>query len=103
MAQLIRGTTPTIIFKYSDINVSEIEVAYLLIKQYNRTVIKKPLIDAYIEEDSIAWELTQSESLQLNSSSTVTIMCDWKLENGTRGRSNILTAEVEDAGINEVI
>lgn len=103
MAQIIRGTTPTISFQYSDITVSDITKAILSLKQSGQTVIERDLTTATISEDSISWELTQAETLTLNASRNVSIVCDWLLSSGVRGRSNILSADVGEAGKDEVI
>ena len=103
MTQIIRGTTPTIEFTYSDIAVSDITTAYLVIRQSGLSVIEKPISDATIGETSLSWELTQEETLQLNGARNAQIVCDWVLASGVRGRSNILTVDVGEPGKNEVI
>lgn len=103
MAQIIRGTTPTLIFQYSDITVSDITTAYLTIKQSGNTVIERDLTTATIGEDSISWELTQEETLELNGARQARVVCDWVLSSGIRGRSHTLDAEVGEPGKNEVI
>lgn len=100
---LIRGTTPTVEFTYSDITVSDITVALLAIKQDKRTIIEKVLSDATVSENSISWTLTQEDTLLLREQRDAYIMCDWKLANGTRGRSKIIVVDVEDPGKSEVI
>lgn len=100
---IIRGTTPTIKFTYEDITVSDITKAILTLKQRNTVVIEKDLTQATIGEDDLAWRLSQEESLSLASKVDVTILCDWLLLDGTRGRSKSLTTAVGDPGKNEVI
>ena len=103
MAQIIRGTTPTIEFKFSSVNVANITVADLTIKQGETTVITKDLTSATTGTSSLSWQLTQADTLTLASVTPVTIVCDWKLNSGLRGRSEILKADIGEPGINEEI
>lgn len=102
MAAIVRGTTPIIRFNFSDIRVSDIQVAYLVIKQ-GAQKLEKDITEATIDTNSIRWSLTQQETLGLSPRRDVTIVCDWRLGNGIRGRSEELTASVEEPGKNEVI
>lgn len=103
---IIRYTTPTIKFTFSAVSVTDITVAYLVIKQNGSTVIERGINTAVItdtaDESSLAWTLTQAESGSLAKSTTM-IYCDWKLSDGTRGRSNVKTETVEDCGKQSVI
>lgn len=103
MATIIRGTTPTITFNFSDVTVSSIEVAILSIKQAEKTIIEKTLTEAVVGETSLSWKLTQEETLSLNEKVGCKIVCDWKLNDGTRGRSKFLTVDTGEAGKDEVI
>lgn len=103
MSALIRGTTPVIQFTYSDITVSDIVTAYLTLAQKNTIVVEKDLSSATIGESDLTWKLTQEESLSLAPKVDVTILCDWLLVDGTRGRSKSLTIAVGNPGKNEVI
>lgn len=100
---IIRGTTPTIIFTFSQIRISDITVAYLVIKQSNKPLIEKDISEALIDETSISWKLTQEETLGLSANRESVIYCDWKLTDGTRGRSTVRTENTENSGKNEVI
>ena len=99
---IIRGTTPTIKFTFDQINTSDIVTAYLVIKQRGKSVIERDLPTATIETEFISWKLEQAETLKL-SKSDAEIICDWKLNDGTRGRSNAVTENVVDSGKLEVI
>ena len=87
--ELIRGTTPTIKITFSTVSVESIAVAYLTIKQNDRTMIEKTLEDATTEEHAISWRLTQTETLGLL--------------DGTRGRSRIESSQIGEPGKDEVI
>lgn len=104
MAQIIRGTTPTITFQYSDITVSDLDSAILTLKQSGNTVIQRDISTAVVDTENniLSWVLTQEETLSL-SSQTTTIVCDWLLTTGVRGRSQALTASIGQPAVDEVI
>lgn len=102
MATIIRATTPTITFKYNTVTVSNLAVAELTLKQGGETVILKHLSEATVGADTVSWKLTQEETLSLGQT-MVEICCDWKTNDGTRGRSNKASVNTDDPGINEVI
>lgn len=99
---IIRFTTPTLKFTFSEINVADIATAYLVIKQNDRTVLERGLDSATADESSLSWTLTQEETGKLCKTDT-SIVCDWKLLDGTRGRSKVKTEKVVNSGKNEVI
>ena len=103
MADIIRGTTPTIKFIFDTISIQSITTAYFLIKSGSKIIIEKDLSEATTGSNSLSWKLTQEESLLLSAGNTVTVMCDWKLADGTRGRSKIESCKVAPAGKGEVI
>lgn len=103
MAAIIRGTTPTITFTFSEIAVADISTAYLTIRQGCGTVIEKDLSTASVGEDSLTWTLSQTETLLLRSKTPGEVVCDWKLADGTRGRSKVLQFTAGEPGKNEVI
>lgn len=100
---IIKGTTPTIQFTYSEVNVEDIATAFLVIKQDNAVIIEKPLSDANVQDSYIEWKLTQEDTLKLRVNKKAMICCDWKLLDGTRGRSHVLAEWIEGTGKNEVI
>ena len=108
---IIRYTTPTLKFEYSDVNVTDITDAILSLKQLNSTIIERDLTTATVVHETvgsttvnyISWTLTQLETSKLPKGTTVQIYCDWKLEDGTRGRSKVLSEPVEDTGKQAVI
>lgn len=96
--EIIRGTTPTLIFTFSEIEPSDISVCYLLIKQYGQTVIEKTLADGVVSEDGLSFTLTQSDTLALSTTYSAQVLLDWKTSGGVRGRSNIYDCAVKVAG-----
>lgn len=101
--EIIRGTTPTMIFTFDTISVDDITVAYLLIKQSNNTVIEKTLENSTISEGKLMFTFTQTETLSLAQGVPASVVLDWKTTAGIRGRSNIYRFDVKQAGVNEVI
>ena len=102
MAQIIRGTTPTIQFTFNNVTVSNISTAILTIKQYGETKLEKDLTSATIGQKTISWDLTQTESLSLKYG-VCTVMINWLLADGTRGASMEYNLEVITNHILEVI
>lgn len=105
MAAIIRGTTPTVQFTFKKIDVDDIAAAYISVKQNKATVIEQDLTEATVnsQDNTITWRLTQDQTLQLSTASNAKIVCDWRLEDSTRGRSAVLEASVDNPGKNEVI
>lgn len=102
MAKIFRGTTPTLMFTFKAVKTSDISVAILSIKQHDETVLTKDLTEAIVDTDSISWILSQEETLALEKCDAE-IMCDWKLNTGVRGYSDVSKYGVSDSGKDEVI
>jgi len=102
MTKIIIGTTPTIKYKFKVVNVSEITVAILTVKERGVNIIEKDLSDATIGEDSLSWTLTQEDTLQLGAK-TATMMLNWKTEDGTRGASEEVFIQGAPNHVREVI
>lgn len=83
MASIIKGTTPTFKYTFKTVDVSKITTAFLTIK--SKTNLEKDLNDAVIGTNYLAWTLTQSETLALGDH--ISVMVNWKLQDGTRGAS----------------
>ena len=101
MASIIRGTTPTIRYTFTEIDPADLTAAVLTIRQGNIT-LEKDLTMAVRDEGSLAWELTQSETLAFTPT-TARIRCNWLLNDGTRGASKVTTANIEDNDHDEVM
>lgn len=99
---IIRGTTPTIIVTFNQVNVNDLTDGYLVIKQELQNVIQKPLTEATIENNYVSYTLTQEETLSLTSGVQGKLMFDW-LVGSTRGRSQVEKVCVTDSGMDEVI
>ena len=103
MTEIIRGTTPTIVFTFSDISTSEIVDARLVIRQCGNVIIEKGIDEAEFDENAIYWALTQKNTLRLKPCQNGVIVCDWLLDSELRGRSKELRFSVGEPAINEVI
>ena len=103
MREIIELTTPTIIIKFSTIDPANLTQAKLTIKTLGSTIISRSIDTATIDEQELSWTLTQTETKQLTVGSAVRVMCDWKLQDGTRGRSQIANYTVGEAGFKEVM
>lgn len=103
MEKIVRFSTPTIKVTYKTIDPANISEAYLTVLDESTTVLTKEIAAAEIGDNYIAWTLSQSDTEKLTVGSTVKICCDWKLENGTRGRSVMKEYWVAETGVNEVI
>lgn len=91
MATIIRGTTPTLKYVFKTVNVANITTAYLTIK--GKTQIEKTLSDATVGTDFISWKLSQAETLSFGDN--ISVMINWKTDDGTRGASKKTIALVD--------
>ena len=89
---ITRGTTPTIQYRFKTVDVTDLVVADMRIKQ-KCVVIDKALSDANVVHDEsnnyLEWTLTQAETLSLNAFDNLEIQCRWKLDSGVTGASAI--------------
>lgn len=99
---IIRGTTPTIQYTFTDIDPADITVAYMVIAQNGTAVVEKALSDATRDEDGLLFVLSQEDTLAL-SKGNGTIALDWKTANGVRGRARVCEFSTGEPAKNEVI
>lgn len=105
MQVIARGTTPTIQIVFSTVQVEEIATAFLVVKQFNKNYIEKDISYATKDEEGNTMEftLTQDETLTLKAHHPALIVCDWVLEDGTRGQSKSIVCDIAPPGKEEVI
>lgn len=101
MAEIIRGTTPTIQYKFNTVNPANLVAAVLTIKKNGVVAVGRELDTATVTEHAVAWTLTQAETLVV--SGYAKVMCNWKLADGTRGASKEIEVQFLENHINEVI
>lgn len=92
MGNIIKGTTPTILYKFSQVDVADITAAYITVKNGDGSVIEKDMTTAIIGDDSIAWRFTQQETLSF--CGDISVMLNWILSDGTRGASRKVNIEI---------
>lgn len=100
---VIKGTTPTIKYTYSTVDVSKITKATMTIKQDNTTICKRDLESAEIGDKYLQWTLTQAETLAINEHMNIQVQCKYKLEDGTVGASEITNTSPYDILDEEVM
>lgn len=103
MSSIVKGTTPTIKYRFSTVDTQDISVAYLSIKQLERTVIERDLSTATVEAGALSWTLEQEETLNLQRKIPALIFLDYVLVNGLRGAGKTISIEIDPTGKNEVI
>jgi len=101
--EIVRGTTPTIRYTFSTVDVADITTAILMIKQNGAKVIDRGLDTATIGTAYLEWKLTQAETLKLTEDILADICLDWLLNDGTRGIGKTATVQVSSSAKNEVI
>lgn len=105
MGMVVKGTTPTFRYKARTVDVSDVAVAYLTIQQFGADKIQKDITSATVDTDegTIAWKLTQTESLTLDPARSATAYCDVRLSDGTRFAASEITFNIGKTGKAEVI
>lgn len=105
METIVRGTTPTIVFTFSDIDIGDIESFYAVIRQCGSTLLTIGIDDERVEmwDGNIYILLKQEDTLLLNPSLFGTIVLDWVLYDGMRGRSKECQFSVDNPAVNVVI
>lgn len=105
MEMVVRGTTATFKYKANTVNVSNVAVAFLTIKQFDNEKIQKDITSAAVNttDQSISWKLTQTEALTLDPATTATAYCDVRLTDGTRFAAHEITFKIGKTGKPEVI
>ena len=102
MANIIRGTTPTIMYTFDKVAISDLTDAIFTIKMGNAIKIEKDMTEAVAGTKTLSWTLTQEECLTL-SGMTVSLMCNWLTAAGLRGASDEVVVNIRGNHIEEVI
>lgn len=74
----------------------EVEKLYITYQQSKKTVFEKELTDCQFHEDYISVDLTQEETLKLNSDMIISIQIRVKLKNGGITKSNVLRTVTDE-------
>lgn len=93
---MIRGTTPTLIFK-TPYTADQIELGYITFARKGVVFMDIPFTDGRISVDDYYVSLTfsQTDTLQFNSRTVYEVQLRILLEGGTAVASNILTLPVD--------
>jgi len=102
MAEIVRGTTPTIQYTFSRINPANITTAYLTVTQDGVTIVERGIDTMSLGNEDIAWTFTQEETLSMKATE-IRVMLNWLLQDGTRGASKKAKILVQDNDKAEVI
>lgn len=100
---IVQYTTPTIEIRFKSIDPATIIEAKLVAKYAGINVLCLDLSAATVNEKTLSWTLTQEQTATLKLNSTVRVYCDWKLSDGTRGRSKFADFLVVETGYGEVM
>ena len=102
MAEIVKGTTPTIQYTFSRINPANLTAAYLTIREGDTVTLEKDITTASIGENDISWTLTQAETLAFEAKE-IRVMLNWLLQDGTRGTSKKSKILIQENDKEEVI
>lgn len=103
METITRGTTPTIVFTFDDIDPTQITKAILSIKELDTkaVVLTRELAEISVVDGTIPVTLTQGDTLSVNGKAE--ILLNWKTGDGSRGTSKKLVVDFEKNHIDKVI
>lgn len=91
---MIRGTTPTHIFK-TNVDLTGARV-YITYAQDKKPVLEKTGEDVTITSKSVSVTLSQRETFKFRSCKDVDIQIRYIFPDGSAGASNIMTVDVSD-------
>lgn len=92
---IARGTTPTIKYTFTEVNVTDITIAYLTVHQGSIS-IEHDLEDATVGDGYLEWTLSQEETLALSTKNFARIQCRYKTSDGNAYITEITEEKVYD-------
>lgn len=102
MSEIARYTTPSITYKPSMVEISNVDEIYLVIRQREAEVIRKDLDDAIVDENGFTWFLSQEDTSALSSKFTASIQIDY-LCGTARYTTKPMPYDISDSAVDEVI
>lgn len=102
MTKIYRGTTPTITYTFSTVDVADIAVAILTVSVNDVVVLEKDLTTATVGVNTLSWLFSQEDTLALTGR-RADFMLNWLLMDGTRGVAENETAVILKNSKEEVI
>lgn len=106
MATLFRWTTPSFDVEFDEtVDVAEIDKAYLVIKQWDSTVVSKDIASAVVDTDTntISWTLSQAETGAIVKGKRCEVQCDCVFSSGARTTTDPISYTIQNSGVDEVI
>lgn len=102
MTELIKGTTPTHVFKVplESAQIQNVEITY---SQSDEEAFRKGVSDCVIEDYKISVQLKQEDTLKLNHKKKVQIQIRVRTVNGEVMSSRVIQREVEQCLSGEVL
>lgn len=102
--KIVRGSTPSFILTYKEIKVEDIDDIVLVVKQADIPVIEleKDRAEYNLLENSIAFTLTQRETLGLDCYKTAVVSADWMTDD-VRGFSDEVAYKVVNPAKNDIM
>jgi len=82
---IIKGTTPTLVYTFNTVRIQDITTAVLTVKRSGEIKVERDLTTATVGNDKLSWTLTQAETLAVDGNAT--IMLNWVTVDGIRGAS----------------
>ena len=99
---MVQATTPTFILTLPDtVDLSEAANIYFSLRQKN-VIIEKSNDDLTVDGQTVSVYLSQAETLQLVSGAAQ-IQLNWTYANGSRACSNIVSVQVTENLLKEVV
>ena len=102
-ATIARWTTPSVLYKPAQAEVSDVAEIYLVLRQKGEEKLRKSKADASISEDGFLWNFTQEDTGNLTANSTVRIQIDYVTKSGQRYTTRAVMTELINSAVNEVI
>lgn len=99
---MVQATTPTFILTLPDtVDLSQVANIYFSLRQKN-VLIEKAGDDLTVDGQTVSVYLSQAETLQLVSGAAQ-IQLNWTYANGSRACSNIVSVQVTENLLKEVV
>lgn len=99
---MVQATTPTFILTLPDtVDLSQAANIYFSLRQKN-VIIEKSNDDLTVDGQTVSVHLSQAETLQLVSGAAQ-IQLNWTYANGSRACSNIVSVQVTENLLKEVV
>lgn len=100
---IARWTTPSILYKPSQVGVSDIEDIFVALKQRGVTRLVKGIENASVTEDGFLWGFTQEETGLLHKNAQIEVQIDYKTATGQRYTTRPLVLEPMNSAVDGVV